>query len=68
MHTVSLLRPRHTPSCLTTEGMTRGCSIDFLSAYPGEAEFLYAPLTYIRHKATSTEDGATVISVEPQQA
>ena len=49
-------------------GLTRGCSIDFLSVYPGEAEFLYSPLTYICYKGSSVEDGVTVISVEPQRA
>ena len=49
-------------------GMTLGCSIDFLSVYPGEAEFLYAPLTYICYKGESKDGDTTVISVEPQQA
>ena len=50
------------------KGMTRGVSIDFLSVYPGEAEFLYAPLTYICYKGESKDGDTTVISVEPQQA
>ena len=50
------------------KGLTRGCSIDFLSVYPGEAEFLYSPLTYICYKGSSVEDGVHVISVEPQRA
>ena len=60
----------HTPLVFKYEcmGLTRGCSIDFLSVYPGEAEFLYSPLTYICYKGSSVEDGVTVISVEPQRA
>lgn len=49
-------------------GFTRGCSIDFLSVYPGEKEVLYAPLTYILYKREYVEHNTTVIVVEPQQA
>lgn len=51
-----------------TRGLTRGCSIDFLSVYPGEQEFLYPPLTYLFCKERVVEDGVTIIAVEPQQA
>ena len=54
------------------KGLTRGSSIDFLSVYPGEEEFLYPPLTYICFKGRAEEehDGrkVTVIRVEPQKA
>ena len=50
------------------KGLTRGCSIDFLSVYPGEEEYLYPPLTYICYKSCEIIEGVTVISVEPQKA
>eukprot|EP00966_Prymnesium_polylepis_P057235 1325714-Prymnesium_polylepis.1 len=30
-----------------TRGLSRGCSIKYLSAYPNEDEYLYPPLTYL---------------------
>ena len=54
------------------KGLTRGCSIDFLSVYPGEEEALYPPLTYIYFKSREVEEYegcmVTVIAVEPQKA
>ena len=51
-----------------TKGLTRGASINYLSVYPGEDEFLYRPLTYICYKKQETLDGVTVVIVEPQNA
>ena len=53
--------------------MVRGPDISFLSAFPGEQEFLFPPLTYLEPVADATQtlrvDDATftVIDVEPQQ-
>ena len=56
--------------------MTRGADITFLSAFPGEREYLYPPLTYLsptgrdEHVALTLSDGREVefhvIEVEPQ--
>ena len=54
-----------------TTGLEIGCSINFLSVYPGEKEYLYAPLTYlhVKHPLEEVdEDGVTVITVKPQRA
>jgi len=53
--------------------MVRGPDVSFLSAFPGEQEFLFPPLTYLEPVADATQtlrvDDATftVIDVEPQQ-
>jgi hypothetical protein len=53
----------------STIGQTRGVSIDFLSLYPKEVEFLFPPLTNLTYDATQEEDdvapGVTVIPVRP---
>ena len=57
----------------TKNFMVRGPDISFLSAFPGEQEFLFPPLTYLEPVARSTQtlrvDDATftVIDVEPAQ-
>jgi len=53
-------------------GMSKGCSIRFLSVYPLEEEVLYPPLTYLKPSGAPQlvrqEDGTMVkeIQVEPQ--
>mgnify|MGYP006166640603 CR=1 FL=1 len=62
---------------LSRSFMTRGADISFLSAFPGEAEYLFPPLTYLRPtgrkevikltaQSTAEEVEFTVIEVEPQ--
>mmetsp|Transcript_27426 Transcript_27426/g.58289 ORF Transcript_27426/g.58289 Transcript_27426/m.58289 type:complete len:132 (-) Transcript_27426:395-790(-) len=46
-------------------GMKTGVSIRFLSLYPKEEEFLYAPLTYLTLKGQYEDDGTTILVVEP---
>jgi hypothetical protein len=49
-----------------TSPLSIGASIKFLSAYPGEEEYLYPPLTFLRPcQAASTEDNVQVLTVEP---
>ena len=56
----------------TKNFMVRGPDISFLSAFPGEKEFLFPPLTYLEPVQGATQklrvDDATftVIDVEPQ--
>ena len=49
-----------------TIGLGRGVSIDFLSVYPKEKEYLYPPLTYLVPERTYVEDGYTIVEVTPQ--
>ena len=59
----------------TSDFRTRGVDLRFISAFPGEAEFLYPPLTYLRPKLPAdgqlethvlpTGETFTVIEVEP---
>jgi hypothetical protein len=55
----------------TTSFMTRGADIGFLSVYPGEEEFLYPPLTFLRSIEAKKErigdngELALVATVEP---
>ena len=55
----------------TTSAMQRGADIRFLSAYPGEKEYLLPPLTYLEPKGSEEVTIAgktlTVIIVEPRQ-
>lgn len=52
----------------TTSFMDRGAEIAFLSAFPGEREVLYPPLTYLkptgRQDVLSFGEGATCTVVE----
>lgn len=54
------------------KGLARGASIDFLSVYPTEEEFVYPPLTYVRCQGRAEEEYegrmVTVVTVEPQKA
>ena len=54
--------------------MERGADLTFLSAFPGEREFLYPPLTYLQpvgparpQKATLAGANFLVLEVEPKQ-
>mmetsp|Transcript_17507 Transcript_17507/g.35006 ORF Transcript_17507/g.35006 Transcript_17507/m.35006 type:complete len:497 (-) Transcript_17507:136-1626(-) len=50
-----------------TRGNSRGVSIQFLSMFPGEDEYLYPPLTLLASDGPPvTEDGVTVFDVSPQ--
>jgi hypothetical protein len=58
----------------TRSFMQRGADIAFLSAFPGEKEILFAPLTYLRPTGRSMAltfpehaMNVTVIEVEPVQ-
>jgi len=46
-------------------GLKTGVSIQFLSLYPKEEEFLYAPLTFLSLKSHYEDDGTTILVVEP---
>ena len=55
----------------TTKGKSRGVLIDFLSLYPKEKEYLYAPLTFLTFDIHAeggiyTENGVMIVPVEPQ--
>ena len=54
----------------TSNSMERGADIGFLSAFPGEEEYLYPPLTYLKPgRATSISlhgHEYTVLEVEPR--
>ena len=57
-------------SLRTTSFMQRGADLSFLSAFPGEAEVLYPPLTFLKplgSPQTLLLDAATfdVVDVEP---
>ena len=54
----------------TDNFMKRGANLTFLSAFPGEAEYLFPPLTYLKPKGapqTLLVDAAAfvVVDVEP---
>jgi hypothetical protein len=57
----------------TKSAMQRGADLTFLSAFPGEKEYLFPPLTYLQpmeaSKKTITLAGATftVLEIEPTQ-
>lgn len=52
-----------------TLGLTRGCSIQFLSLYPKEDEYLYPPLTFISAEGEPyEEEGITFLNVVPQMS
>ena len=51
----------------------RACPVSFLSAFPGEAEYLFPPLTYLqptgrREVVTLGDAEYTVVEVEPRFA
>ena len=46
-------------------GMRAGVSIQWLSLYPKESEYLYPPLTYLSYKRHYEDDGQLVVVVEP---
>jgi len=46
-------------------GLKTGVSIQFLSLYPKEKEYLYAPLTFLSLKNHYEDDGTTILVVEP---
>ena len=45
--------------------MERGAPLQWLSAFPGESEFLYPPLTYL--KPTGVEETAQAAPEEPAE-
>jgi len=52
-----------------TFGLSRGCSISYLSLFPGEKEYLYPPLMYLRVDAPVEKEGAaTIYTVMPQMS
>jgi hypothetical protein len=52
-----------------TQGLNRGCSIQYLSLYPKETEYLYPPLTFIFAEGECyTEDGTVFLDVTPQMS
>ena len=51
-----------------TSGMSRGCSLRFLSVYPKDEEYLYPPLTYLQPEIIYKEDGLKIVEVIPQMA
>ncbi len=56
---------------LTKSSMERGADLRFLSAFPGESEVLYKPLTYLQpvglpKKIRLAGKPITVIEVEPR--
>ena len=57
----------------TTSFMDRGADLSYLSCFPGEAEYLYPPLTYLqptsrRETILVGADRYTVVEVEPHFA
>jgi hypothetical protein len=56
----------------TTKGKSRGVLIAFLSLYPREKEYLYAPLTFMTFDTNAEggiytdENGVMIVPVEPQ--
>ena len=56
---------------LKTRGLSRGSSIQYLSVFPREDEYLYPPLTYLMPEKDHAEvrtDGVHVVEVIPQMA
>jgi len=54
-----------------TKSRSKGVSIDYLSLYPKEKEFLYPPLTGLTYDADSemtTEDGVIIVPILPQMS
>jgi len=57
----------------STKAHSRGVSIDYLSLYPKEKEYLYPPLTYVHYDEHSEgvvteENGIKIVPVCPQMA
>ena len=51
-----------------TRALGRGVSIEYLSFYPKEREYLYPPLTYLQPERIYEENGYTVVEVTPQMS
>lgn len=54
-----------------TRGLNRGCSIEFLSVYPKEREYLYPPLTYLQPEGGThrrDDNGYLIVDITPQIA
>ena len=57
----------------TEDFMTRGADISFLSAFPGEAEYLFPPLTYLSPvpggiQTLEVDDAVyTIVDVKPRR-
>ena len=51
-----------------TVGLGRGVSIEYLSFYPKEREYLYPPLTFLQPIKIYEEQGCTVVEVTPQMS
>ena len=50
-----------------TKGMDRpGVSLDFLSVYPNEREYVYPPMTYLQYVGQHVEGDVTVVQVMPR--
>ena len=47
-------------------GLAQGVSIEFLSLYPKEKEYLYPPLTYLSPLGHAEEGGYQILTVQPQ--
>ncbi len=55
----------------TGGAMQRGANLTFLSAFPGEREYLFRPLVFLKpvgqpQRITLAGRGITVVEVEPQ--
>ena len=46
--------------------LAQGVSIEFLSLYPKEKEYLYPPLTYLSPLGHAEEGGYQILTVQPQ--
>lgn len=49
-----------------TEALETGVSIEFVSVYPKEREYLYPPLTFLKLISEQVEEGLAVLEVKPQ--
>lgn len=49
-------------------GLSAGVPIKFLSLYPGEEEYLYPPLTFLRYLEHYIDDDMLVVVVSPQMS
>jgi hypothetical protein len=46
-------------------GLKAGASVQFLSLYPREEEYIYPPLTFMTYQSHFDDDGVKVVVVEP---
>ena len=51
-----------------TRALGRGVSIEYLSFYPKEREYLYPPYTFLQPVRTYQEEGYTVVEITPQMS